>query len=73
MTLDAAEIDLSRAFTPGMGYVALSRVKNLGQVYLKGINEMALQISPEAFELERTLQALSAKTLADNHQLYKDD
>jgi ATP-dependent exoDNAse (exonuclease V) alpha subunit len=73
MTLDAAEIDLSRAFTPGMGYVALSRVKNLGQVYLKGINEMALQISPEAFELERTLRALSAKTFADNHQLYKDN
>ena len=28
MTLDSALIDLSRAFEPGQGYVALSRVRN---------------------------------------------
>ena len=27
MTLDSARIDLRKAFVPGMGYVALSRVK----------------------------------------------
>jgi ATP-dependent exoDNAse (exonuclease V) alpha subunit len=70
MTLDAAEIDLSRAFTPGMGYVALSRVKNLKHVYLKGMNAMALQISPEALELEITLRRLSAQALADHAHLY---
>ena len=70
MTLDAAEIDLSRAFTPGMGYVALSRVKNLKHVYLKGMNAMALQISPEALELETTLRTLSAQALSAHQHLF---
>lgn len=34
MTLDAARIDLGKAFVEGMGYVALSRVKNLNNLYL---------------------------------------
>lgn len=45
MTLDAAEIDLSRAFDRGMGYVALSRVKRLENISLLGLNEMALEVS----------------------------
>jgi len=48
MTLDAARIDLRKAFVEGMGYVALSRVKNVNNLYLTGINQMALKVSPEA-------------------------
>lgn len=48
MTLDAARIDLRKAFVEGMGYVALSRVKNVENLYLTGINQMALKVSPEA-------------------------
>ncbi len=48
MTLDAARIDLRKAFVEGMGYVALSRVKNVNNLYLTGINQMALRVSPEA-------------------------
>ncbi len=41
ITLDSAYIDLTKTFVPGQGYVALSRVKSLGGIYLKGISELA--------------------------------
>lgn len=50
MTLDAAEIDLSKAFGSGMGYVALSRVKKLENLYLLGISLEALKIDNEILE-----------------------
>ncbi len=68
MSLDAAEIDLSRAFTPGMGYVALSRVRSLDGLYLQGINAMALQMHPGIHELDNVLRQASsalASELAD--------
>lgn len=56
MTLDAARIDLRKAFVEGMGYVALSRVKNLSNLYLSGINQMALRASEEARAIDGDLQ-----------------
>jgi ATP-dependent exoDNAse (exonuclease V) alpha subunit len=63
MTLDAAEIDLSKAFTPGMGYVALSRVRNLTNLYLLGMNNMALQVSEEAIRIEEDLRRASREAV----------
>ncbi|HET6924472.1 MAG TPA: HRDC domain-containing protein [Candidatus Saccharimonadales bacterium] len=60
MSLDAAEIDLSKSFTPGMGYVALSRVRSLDGVYLTGLNNMALQLHPDIYEFDRQLRQASA-------------
>jgi hypothetical protein len=68
MSLDAAEIDLSKTFTPGMGYVALSRVRSLSGVYLSGVNAMALQLHPDIFNFDRELQRASqqlAETVTD--------
>jgi hypothetical protein len=59
MSLDAAEIDLSRSFTPGMGYVALSRVRSMSGVYLAGINQMALAMHPAIFEFDAELRTAS--------------
>lgn len=66
MSLDAAEIDLSKAFTPGMGYVALSRVRSISGLYLKGLNRMALNMHPQIheldFELRRSSEIVSNST-----------
>lgn len=55
MTLDAAEIDLSKAFERGMGYVALSRVKTLDGIKLMGFNETALEVNSKVISLEKDL------------------
>lgn len=59
MTLDAARIDLRRAFVEGMGYVALSRVKNLDNLELVGINKMALKVSEDALAIDDHLRKRS--------------
>ncbi|HUZ93219.1 MAG TPA: PIF1 family DEAD/DEAH box helicase [Candidatus Paceibacterota bacterium] len=46
MSLDAAHMDLSRAFEYGQGYVALSRVRTLAGLSLAGFNERALEMHP---------------------------
>jgi ATP-dependent DNA helicase PIF1 len=61
MTLDAARIDLRKAFVEGMGYVALSRVKNLNNLYLTGINQMALRVSEDAQTIDVTLRDHAAR------------
>ncbi len=60
MSLDAAVIDLRKSFTPGMGYVALSRVRSLDGIYLTGINKMALRLHPEIAALDQQLREASA-------------
>jgi len=61
MSLDAAEIDLSKAFVPGQGYVALSRLRNFAGLSLRGLNDMALAMHPRAMEIDARLLAESAK------------
>jgi len=56
MTLDAARVDLRKAFVEGMGYVALSRVRSLETLSLAGINQMALRVSPDALEIDEQLR-----------------
>ena len=59
MSLDAAEIDLSKSFVHGMGYVALSRVKSLKGIRLIGVNEMSLSVDPAIIELDQKLRFAS--------------
>lgn len=63
MTLDAARIDLRKAFVEGMGYVALSRVKNLHNLYLSGINQMALRVSEDAQVIDELLRSKAARDI----------
>lgn len=61
MTLDKAVIDLSKSFVEGQGYVALSRVKSLDGLYLKGFNRMSVEVHPEILNLDKELQDHSEK------------
>ncbi|TWP22332.1 AAA family ATPase [TM7 phylum sp. oral taxon 346] len=62
MTLDAAKIDLRKAFVEGMGYVALSRVRDLDNLYLYGINRRALEVSPDALAIDEVLRQASRES-----------
>ena len=55
MTLESAVMDLSDAFVAGQGYVALSRVRSLAGLTLKGINNTALAIDPRVREYDALL------------------
>jgi ATP-dependent exoDNAse (exonuclease V) alpha subunit len=59
MSLDAIEVDLSKTFEKGMGYVALSRLRTLNGLTLLGLNEMALQVNPEILEFDDQLKEMS--------------
>ena len=59
MTLDEAEIDLSKTFEKGQGYVALSRLKKLESLQLKGINKIALMVDGLAHKADLRFQILS--------------
>ncbi|MFA5996369.1 MAG: helix-turn-helix domain-containing protein [Candidatus Paceibacterota bacterium] len=59
MSMDAAIMDLSKAFEYGQGYVALSRVRRLSGVYLTGLNQRALEVHPDILEKDRDFRAAS--------------
>lgn len=61
MSLDAVEVDLSKSFEPGMGYVALSRVRSLEGLTILGMNDTALRVHDEVRELDQEFQEMSAR------------
>lgn len=56
MTLDAAEIDLSKTFEIGQGYVALSRIKSIEGLRLMGLNEIALRVDTTVLEMDKYIR-----------------
>ncbi len=65
MTLDAAEIDLTKTFENGQGYVALSRLKKIESLKLIGLNDKALMLDNLAYKADKRFQELSQD--ADNN------
>ncbi len=59
MNLDRAEIDLSKAFTYGQGYVALSRLRSLDGLALTGFSHKALLVHPHVRDFDNTRKELS--------------
>jgi len=56
MTLDAAEIDLSKTFEIGQGYVALSRVKSIEGLCLMGLNDIALKVDELVLAIDQKMK-----------------
>lgn len=52
MSLDAVELDLSRAFEYGQGYVALSRARSLSGLKLLGFHGNALMVHPKVLHVD---------------------
>lgn len=64
-TLDGAIIDLSRCFQRGLGYVALSRVKDLDSIIMKGkLPKDALKVDDDAVRIDTMIRA-SAKRMRE--------
>jgi hypothetical protein len=61
MSLDEAVIDLSRSFTYGMGYVALSRVRRLEGLHLIGFSRESLDLDPRMYMVDQDLQKRSER------------
>ena len=61
MNLNSAEIDLSRCFLEGMGYVALSRLRSLKGLKLMGINNLAFCVNPTALKIDESFRKQSKK------------
>jgi len=71
MSLEAAEIDLSKSFAYGMGYVALSRVKSLEGIRLLGINPNAFMVDGEVAKFDEELLKASHVATHELQQLEK--
>ena len=61
MTLDSAQIDLSKTFEVGQGYVALSRIKNIEGLKLIGFNDTALMVDPLILSIDDRIKQASQK------------
>ena len=81
MSLDAAEIDLSKAFVYGQGYVALSRVRSLAGLKVLGMHPNALQVDPkivmqdkrfheQSEAAEEAFETMEAREVAEMHERF---
>lgn len=61
MSLDAAEIDLSKAFVYGQGYVALSRVRTLAGLKMLGMSPTALRVDPKIVTIDDRFRSESGQ------------
>jgi hypothetical protein len=73
MSLDAMEVDLSKSFVRGMGYVALSRVRSLGGMKLLGFNDISLEVDGEVLEMDQKFQKQSEKSKLNLDEMSEEE
>lgn len=60
-TFDGVICDLSKCFTPGLGYVALSRVRSLDDLIVLDVNEKAYKVGEESLHISSIVKKLAKK------------
>lgn len=65
MSLDAVEVDLSKSFERGMGYVALSRVRSIEGLTILGLNDTALRVHDEVLMIDEKLRIASDRAVSE--------
>lgn len=55
-TLDGAIVDLSKCFSPGMGYVALSRVRSLDDLIVEKMDKKAFIVDKSSREIAKDMK-----------------
>ena len=70
--MDAAEIDLSKTFEVGQGYVALSRIRSIKGLRLLGINDTALRVDPLILQIEDRMKEASQR-FSDEMESYREE
>ena len=73
MTLDAAEIDLSKTFEVGQGYVALSRIRNIEGLRLMGFNDMALSVDPLILRIDNPIKEASKRATKEIENIAQEE
>ncbi|MEI6400146.1 MAG: helix-turn-helix domain-containing protein [bacterium] len=73
MSLDRAVMDLSDVFEPGMGYVALSRLRTLDGVHLLGISEQAYIMHDEVVYFDEQFKIQSEDMAREISSLKEDE
>ena len=73
MTLSSAQIDLSKTFEVGQGYVALSRIKSLDGLKLIGINSNALRVDPLILKIDGKIKEASKRAEEEIEKLIREE
>lgn len=72
LTLDKANLNLSRVFAPGQAYVALSRVKSLEGLELKGFSQKSVFACPKVLKYygEKCSDPLALQIISNKNNFY---
>ncbi len=73
LSLDLAEMDLSKSFVAGMGYVALSRVRSLSGLALQGFNQLSLQVDQNILEFDKEFRKISEQSIESLQNFSKQE
>lgn len=71
-TFDGVIVDLSKCFTPGLGYVALSRVRTLNDLFIVDIADKAYEVSHRSRKISDWVRGMAGVAHKDFFEKLED-